>query len=109
MVQLEKMQPPPADESSPASNISTKIATKISATKLKDVAHQFEASLMQELMEPLQHDASGAEDDPDDHDASTDALGSFAREAMARALSAQGGFGIANSIVHYFEKTGKLE
>lgn len=67
-------------------------------TRLKDAAHQFEACLMQELLHPLQSDPMGSEEDS----GSGGALTSFAGEALARAISDRGGFGIANQIMQHF-------
>jgi Rod binding domain-containing protein len=67
--------------------------------RLVHAAHEFEAQMMQELLKPM---TSGNELDGEDGDAasgSSGALGAFASEALGRALSEQGGFGIANSIV----------
>lgn len=79
--------------------------------KLKSAAHEFEASLMQEFLKPLQHDslfapenADGSGDmDSDSEDAgSAGALMSFGSEAMAKAISERGGFGIATKILDHF-------
>jgi Rod binding domain-containing protein len=88
----------------------------IPSARLQDAAHQFEASLMQELMEPLGHDALSGDGDSDQDESadasrggSTDALASFAREAMAKSLSAQGGFGIARTILHSLATSGRIK
>lgn len=87
--------------------------------KLQSAAHEFEASLMQEFLKPLQHDplfapdkadgsdGSGSSTDADDSDGSgsAGALMSFGSEAMARAISERGGFGIATKILAHF-RTG---
>ena len=73
--------------------------------RLKPAAHEFEASLMKELLEPLQHDPlfeSGAGDES--ADGSDNALMSYGSEALARAISDRGGFGIADRILAHFEK-----
>jgi Rod binding domain-containing protein len=82
--------------------------------KLKSAAHEFEASLMQEFLKPLQHDSLFAPDKSDGLDSSDDssdsdndqgssgALMSFASEAMAKAISERGGFGIATKILDHF-------
>jgi Rod binding domain-containing protein len=64
--------------------------------KLVNAAHEFEASLMKELMAPLLpgHDLSG-----EDEEGSASALGEFAGEALAKAISEHGGFGIASGIL----------
>lgn len=79
--------------------------------KLKTAAHEFEASLMQELLKPLQHDplfapdssdgASGSGDGGEDQ-GSAGALMSFGSEALAQAISEHGGFGIATKILDHF-------
>jgi Rod binding domain-containing protein len=57
--------------------------------------------MMKELMKPLNRGSSltGADADADDDSGSTGALGEFASETLGRALSEQGGFGIASDIV----------
>ena len=76
--------------------------------KVKSAAHEFEASLMKELLEPMQKqslftDGANGEEDGDD---SQNALTSFGSEAMAKAISERGGFGIATKIIDHFEKSG---
>jgi Rod binding domain-containing protein len=65
--------------------------------RLVRAAHEFEAQLMKELLKPLTaaNGLTGTDDDP----GSSGALGDFAGEALAGALSDQGGFGIANRIL----------
>ncbi len=70
--------------------------------KLENAAHQFEATLMQELFAPLQKDSMSSPDG-DSNTGSGDALSTFASEAMAKAISVQGGFGIAKQIIEHFE------
>lgn len=79
--------------------------------KLKSAAHEFEASLMQEFLKPLQHDplfapdksdGSGDSGDGFDDQGSSGALMSFGSEAMAKAISERGGFGIATKILDHF-------
>lgn len=73
--------------------------------RLVRAAQEFEGQMMKELLKPLnQGDAltGGAEDG----DGSSGALGDFANEALGQALSRQGGFGIANSIVHQLSHSG---
>ncbi|MGH9586276.1 MAG: hypothetical protein ACRD3F_04955 [Acidobacteriaceae bacterium] len=81
--------------------------------KLKSAAHEFEASLMQELLKPLQEDplfasANGDDLGGDNEDqGSSGALMSFGSEAMAKAISEHGGFGIATKILDHFRATQK--
>ncbi len=62
--------------------------------RLERSAHEFEASLMSELLKPMQ---SGLNDN---EDGSEGALAGFASESLAKAISERGGFGIANRILH---------
>lgn len=77
--------------------------------RLKSAAHEFEASLMQEFLKPLQQDSlfapedSGGVDDSGDSAGSSSALMSFGSEALAKAISERGGFGIATKILNHFE------
>src|SRR5271170_4649946 len=76
--------------------------------RLVKAAHEFEAQMMQELMKPLNRGVSltGADGDEDNDSGSGGALGEFASEALGRALSDQGGFGIASSIVKQLSHVG---
>lgn len=88
--------------------------------KLQSAAHEFEASLMQEFLKPLQHDplfapdkgdGSGADGsggiDTDSDEGSAGALMSFGSQAMAKAISERGGFGIASKILNHFKTEAK--
>ena len=73
--------------------------------KLNSAAHEFEASLMKEFLKPLEQDSLFAEDKPgdsDDEQGSAGALMSFGSQAMAKAISEHGGFGIATKILDHF-------
>jgi Rod binding domain-containing protein len=71
--------------------------------RLVRAAHEFEAQMMKELIKPLNQSNSltGADADGDEDSGSGGALGEFASEALGRALSEGGGFGIATSIVKH--------
>jgi Rod binding domain-containing protein len=71
--------------------------------RLGRAAHQFEAMMMKELLAPLSRSSSlfGDESDGD-----AGVLGEFASESLAGALSAGGGFGIAERIVHSVSRFG---
>jgi flagellar protein FlgJ len=76
--------------------------------RLKPAAHEFEASLMKELLEPLQHDPlfeNGT--DTESAEGSDNALMSFGSEALAKAISDRGGFGIADKILAHFAEREK--
>jgi Rod binding domain-containing protein len=76
--------------------------------RLVRAAHEFEAQMMKELMKPLNRGSSltGTDPDGDDNAGSAGALGEFASEALGRALSERGGFGIATSIVRQLSHQG---
>ncbi len=106
----------PAAVASDASASAVGVRDARLAPKLVTAAHAFEASLMQELLKPLNR--SGAlGGDEDDNDAvngeglgapeggSGGALMSFGSEALASALSEKGGLGIARRILDHFETT----
>jgi Rod binding domain-containing protein len=65
--------------------------------RLVRAAHEFEAQMMKELLKPLT--AGDGLTGSDDESGSTGALGDYAGEALGRALSEAGGFGIASRIV----------
>jgi Rod binding domain-containing protein len=72
--------------------------------RLVHAAHEFEAQMMKELMKPMT--SSNSLTGEDDDSGSGSALGEYASEALGRALSEQGGFGIANRIVKDLSHTG---
>jgi Rod binding domain-containing protein len=74
---------------------------KIPSPRLVRAAHEFEGQMMKELLKPLTGGGSltGAAEDEDEDAGSCGALGEFASEALGQALSARGGFGIADRIV----------
>jgi peptidoglycan hydrolase FlgJ len=77
--------------------------------RLKPAAHEVEACLMKEFLEPLQKDPLCSEDGKGgDGESSGNALMSFASEALARAISQRGGFGIASKIIAHFDATRGL-
>lgn len=71
--------------------------------RLVRATHDFEASMMSELMKPLQNDPLFSEDDSDSSSGSGNALSGFSAESLGRALSEHGGFGIAKRILDHFE------
>lgn len=103
--------------------ISVNLQTSLSGTdgKLKEnprlvsAAHEFEASLIQEFLKPLQQDPLFAPDSADgsdplgnldsgsgDDQGSSEVLMSMGSEALAQAISERGGFGIAAQILNHF-------
>jgi Rod binding domain-containing protein len=71
--------------------------------RLERSAHEFEASLMAELLKPMQQSDGLTGDDSGGGSGSGGALAGFASESLARAISERGGFGIADRILHQFE------
>ncbi|MFZ0632949.1 MAG: hypothetical protein WA399_20665 [Acidobacteriaceae bacterium] len=68
--------------------------------RLQPAAHEFEACLMKEFLKPLQQDPLFDDgSDPASSEGSDNALMSFGSEALARAISDRGGFGIATKII----------
>jgi Rod binding domain-containing protein len=74
--------------------------------RLVRAAHEFEAQLMKELLRPLSESGSLAGDDDGDGSGGAGTLGEFASESLAGALSASGGFGIANRIIGEVSRSG---
>ncbi|MGH9604111.1 MAG: hypothetical protein ACRD3N_00275 [Terracidiphilus sp.] len=76
--------------------------------RLVKAAHQFEAMMMNELLKPMTDgDGLGSEDgDSDSGAGSGGALSSFASETLGQAISASGGLGIANEIIHSLSRSG---
>jgi Rod binding domain-containing protein len=80
-------------------------APAVPQPRLVKAAHEFEAQLMKEMMAPLTKSTSvpgvggGADGSDDEDQGSGGALGEFAAESLGKALSAAGGFGIANRIL----------
>jgi Rod binding domain-containing protein len=74
-----------------------------SQTRLIHAAHEFEGQMLKELLKPLTADGLAGEES---EDSSKDILGEFASEALGKALSDRGGFGIADRILGDFSRSG---
>jgi Rod binding domain-containing protein len=87
------------------SSQSTSEATHQKNPKLERCAREFEASLMAELLKPLQagDGLTGEDSDSGSGAGSGGALSGFASESLARAISERGGFGIADRILNQLE------
>jgi Rod binding domain-containing protein len=86
------------------SGIATGTATAAGASstplpRVAKAAHEFEGQMMKELLKPMTAGSSLLGDEDDSGAGSSGALGEFASEALGRALSDGGGFGIANKIL----------
>ena len=62
--------------------------------------------MMDELLKPLTHDEMAGGGSEGSEFGAAGALGDFASEAFGRALSAGGGFGIANEIIRSLSPSG---
>ena len=76
--------------------------------RLVRAAHEFEAQMMKEMLKPMTGDdaLTGEGEGSDEGAGSNAALGEFASEALGKALSQRGGFGIANCIIHDLSHSG---
>ncbi len=74
--------------------------------RLVKAAHEFEAQMMKELLKPMTGTSGLTGEEEDSGSASNGALGEFASEALGRALSDRGGFGMANKIVQELSHSG---
>ncbi len=90
-------------------NVSSPRATGTARAKdprLEHCAHEFEASLMAELLKPMQEsDGLTGEESDSAGGGSGGALSGFASESLARAISERGGFGIANRVLQQLERS----
>jgi Rod binding domain-containing protein len=85
-----------------SSDVTRPPATRIEGqkqAKLIDAAQQFEATMLQELLKPMQHGQSSWGGEENSDDTASDTISSFGTEAIAKAISKGGGFGIAKQIV----------
>jgi Rod binding domain-containing protein len=68
--------------------------------RLATAAHQFEASMLTELLKPLQERSEFSDKDEDaDDSGSAGSMRAYGTEAMARSLSEHGGLGIAKMVL----------
>ncbi len=75
------------------------------APRLVLAVHEFEAEIMKELLKPM---TAGDALTGEDGSGSGGALTEYASEALGRALSEQGGFGIADRIVQDLSHSGAI-
>lgn len=79
-------------------------AARSADPRLTRAAHQFEASLMGELLKPMQQVNSLSGEDEQEQGSSS-ALAGFATESLARVISERGGFGIAQRVLNELHRT----
>jgi hypothetical protein len=82
-----------------------KTAEAAPAPRLIRAAHEFEAQLMKELLAPL----IGSGDEEYSEGGSWGALAGFGGEVLGQALSRQGGFGIASSILRSLSQSSNVQ
>jgi flagellar protein FlgJ len=84
-----------------SSDVSSQSATfqEQRRAKLVDASQQFEAAMLQELLKPMQHGQGDWDGDGKNDDSASDTMSSFGTEAVAKAISERGGFGLAKMIV----------
>ncbi|HEV2486420.1 MAG TPA: hypothetical protein VGT08_12880 [Terracidiphilus sp.] len=86
--------------------------TSAAQPRLVRAAHEFEAQMMKELLKPMtgKDGLTGEDEDTAGNAGSNGTLEEFASQALGQALSQQGGFGIAKSILQDLSHSGnKLE
>jgi flagellar protein FlgJ len=66
--------------------------------KLVDAAQQFEGMMMQEMLKPMRS-WEDSWDEEKKNDSAGDTISSFGTEALAKAISKNGGLGIAKQII----------
>lgn len=70
------------------------------AAKLTSGAHEFEAMMLQQMMKSLKFgQAPGDGSDGEEASGANGTLESYGTEVLAKAISGQGGFGIARTII----------
>ncbi len=69
--------------------------------RLISAAHEFEGQMLKELLKPMTESDGLGGSDP-----SSNILGEFGSEALGKALSEQGGFGIAKQILGQLSRSG---
>jgi Rod binding domain-containing protein len=69
--------------------------------RLVSAAHEFEGQMLKELLKPMTESDGLGGSDPD-----SEILSEFGSEALGKALSEQGGFGIAKQIIAQFSHSG---
>ena len=110
---------PLAGHAGPAatSSAATSAAPSGPSPRLVKAAHEFEAQMMKELLQPmmqgngLDDDDGGGDDDSSglglgSGSGSGGALAEFASQSLGQALSQRGGFGIANQIIRELGRAG---
>ena len=75
--------------------------------RLARAAHEFEAQMLKELLKPMTGKSMLSGDEAQEGNAGANGeLSEFASEALGRALSQGGGFGIANRVIQDLSHSG---
>ena len=72
--------------------------TSKQSKKLRDGAEQFESMMLEQMLKPL-HFGAGTGDDNEEVSGAAGSVQDFGTQAVARAISAHGGFGLARQII----------
>lgn len=85
-------------------------AGNVPSPRLVRAAHEFEGLMLKELLKPMTNasELTGDSSDSDSGGGSGGALGEFASEVLGQALSREGGFGIADRVVHSLSHSGSV-
>jgi Rod binding domain-containing protein len=86
----------------PTGNETAETASQ-SARRLRKSAQEFEAILLQSWLEKMNHSFVGSSDS---QDAAHDTLSSLGTQAIATALAARGGIGIARMLLRQLQPKG---
>jgi Rod binding domain-containing protein len=73
----------------------------VPSPRLVSAAHEFEGQMLKELLKPLTESGGLG-----GSDSGSEILGEFGSEALGKALSEQGGFGIARQIIAQLSRSG---
>jgi Rod binding domain-containing protein len=94
----------PTSAAAVQASVATTPAQAAQHDKLVKAAQEFEASLLQEMLKPMQKDGLTDKDEDSPEDAGRDTLSSYGTEAMAGAIARGGGLGIARHVVAQVER-----
>jgi Rod binding domain-containing protein len=93
MIDLNRMMPALGETADPVTP----------SPRLEKASHEFEASMLQQLLKPMEKETGMFQDgDDDDEDGGADSnssLREFGTEVMARAISERGGLGISKMVL----------
>jgi flagellar protein FlgJ len=80
-------------------NLAVEASEGLKNAKLLDAANQFESMLLQELLKPMRTGQDSWKYEEESDDRAADTISSFGTEALAKAISKNGGLGVATQVV----------